>query len=103
MVIFHRIAGLEDLGALQPRHRADHRQLHVLGQRGRDAVRIDGRIVQPLGLEEDLVAVAIGEAMDLVLDRRAVTRPDAADFPGEKRRAVEIGADDLVGARHWCG
>ena len=64
---------------------------------------IDGAIVQPLRLEEDLVAVAVGEAMDLVLDRGAVTRPDAADRAGEKRRAVEVGADDRVGARVGAG
>ena len=60
---------------------------------------IDGRIVEPLRLEEDLMAVAVGEAVDLVLDRGAVTRPDAFDLAGEERRAVEAGADDVVGSR----
>ena len=45
------------------------------------------------------MAVAVGEAVDLVLDRGAVTRPDALDLAGEQRRPVERGADDVVGSR----
>src|SRR5437660_11596055 len=33
---------------------------------------------------------------DLVLDRRAVTRPDAFDFPGIERRPMQIIANPLV-------
>ena len=47
--------------------------------------------------------VAVGEAVHLVLDRGAVTRPDPADLAGEQRRAIEIGADDVVGARVGAG
>ncbi len=42
--------------------------------------------------------VAAGEAVDLVLDRGTVARPDPLDHPGKHRRAVESGADDVVGA-----
>jgi hypothetical protein len=45
----------------------------------------------------------VAEAVDLVLDARAVARPDAFDDPGEHRAAVEARADDpvrlLVGVR----
>ena len=44
------------------------------------------------------MAVALGEADDLVLDRRAIARPDALDHARIHRRAVEAGPDDLVGA-----
>jgi len=44
------------------------------------------------------VARLAGEAMHLVLDRRAVARPDATDDPGIHRRAVKRSANDLVGA-----
>ena len=37
------------------------------------------------------------------LDRRAVARPDSADLAGKEGRAVEIRADDLVGARVGAG
>jgi hypothetical protein len=39
-------------------------------QRGRDAVDVDDVGRERLGLEEDLVALLVGEAHDLVLDRR---------------------------------
>ena len=77
--------------------------LHVLGQRGRDAVRIDGVVVETLRLEEDLVAAALLEADDLVFDRGAIARADALDGAGVHRRAVEIGGDDGVGRLRWCG
>ena len=37
------------------------------------------------------------EAVDLVLDRRAIARSDAFDLAGVHRRTVEAPADDLVG------
>ena len=84
---------------LQAANRAHQLQLHVERQAGRDAVGVDLVGGQPLGLEEDLVAGLAGEAVDLVLDRRAVARADAFDHAGEHRRAVEAAADDLVRAR----
>ena len=71
--------------------------LYVLGQRGRDAVGIDGVVVEAFRLEEDLVAVALREAHHLVLDGRTIARADALDGAGVHRRAVEIARDDGVG------
>ena len=70
--------------------------LHLGRQRGRKPIGIDGRIVEPFGLEENLVAVAIGEADDLVFDRRAIARPAALDPPGIHRRTMQIVGDDPV-------
>ena len=83
---------------LQPGHRLHHRQLGIERQAGRDAVRID--LVRPksLGLKINLVRGLVGKTMDLVLDRRAVTRSDTLDHPGKQRRAVQRQPDDLVGA-----
>ncbi len=53
---------------------------------------------QAFRLEKHLVAVLVGEAMDLVLDGRAIARPHAFDDAGIHRRAIEVGGDDLVGA-----
>ena len=50
-----------------------------------------------------MVAVLVGEAVDLVFDARAVARADALDHAGEHRRAVEVGADDVVGAAVGAG
>ena len=38
----------------------------------------------------------VGEPDDLVLDGGAVARPHPLNHPGEQRRPVQIGADDLV-------
>ncbi len=44
----------------------------------------------------------VGEADHLVLDRRAIARADATDLAGVHRRAVEVGADDVVRAPFVC-
>ena len=75
----------------------NERHLHVERQAGRDAVRIDLVGRQSLGLEKDLVRRLVGEARDLVLDGRAVARPDTFDDPGEHRRTVETTPNDFVG------
>src|SRR6185436_3546461 len=50
------------------------------------------------GLDEDLMRGLVREAMNFVLDRRAVARTDAFDHAGEHRRAIAAGANDLVRA-----
>ena len=47
--------------------------------------------------------VALAEADDLVLDRGAIARPAALDLAGIHRRAMHIGADDLMGLRRRAG
>ena len=42
------------------------------------------------------MAVAVAEAVHLVLDRRAIARPPPLDRPGEQGRAVEAGANDVM-------
>ena len=96
-IVFDGVAGLEDLRPLQPPDGADHPFLHILRQRGRNAVRVDRVVVQSFGLEENLVAFPFGEADDLVLDRRTIARPDTLDLAGIKRRPADIGPDLRVG------
>ena len=93
MVIFDGIAGPHDLGTFEPGNGGHKRRLHVLGQRGRDAVGIDRGVVETLRLKENLVPVALAEADDLVLDRRAITRAAALDL------ARNTSASDA----HWRG
>ena len=97
MVVFDGVARPHHPGAFQPRDGREQRALHVLRQRGRDAVRIDRGVVQPFRLKENLVPVALAEADDLVLDRRAIARAAALDLPGIHRRAVHVRPDDVVG------
>src|SRR5208337_5137461 len=72
VVIFDRITGPQDLRPLEAGDRVYEGLLRRLGQGGRDSVGIDGFVVQALRLQKDLMAVAVGKARDLVLDRRAI-------------------------------
>ncbi len=45
------------------------------------------------------MSVALAEAHDLVLDRRAIARSAARDLPGIHRRAMHVRPDDLVRRR----
>ena len=71
--------------------------LDILGQGGGEAVEVHFVGVLALGLDKDLVPLALGKAHDLVLDRGAVARPLALDEAAKERRAVETRADYLVG------
>ncbi len=99
VVVFDRVARAQDVRVGQAGHRTHRRQLDVERQRRRDAVGIELVCRQSLGLQEDLVRVLVGEAVDLVLDARAVARPHPLDDAREHRAAIETGADDLVRAR----
>ena len=98
IVVLDRVAGPQDVRVLAALDRAHERELHVERQRRRDAVRVDLVRREAFGFEEDLVARPLGEAHDLVLDRRTVARTDALDDAGEQRRAIEAAANDLVRA-----
>ena len=93
MIVLDRIARPEHHGVLEAGDRAQQLFLHVARQRGRDAVGIDGVVVQALGLEEDLVPLAVGEPDDLVLDRGAVAHALRGDLAGVHRRPMKIAAD----------
>ena len=93
VVVFHRIAPAHDLGCLQARHHPDHGILHIAWQAGGDAVDVDLLRPAPLRLEEELVAVPIGETHDLVFDARAVARAARFDLAGIHRGTMEIGPD----------
>src|SRR5690606_14560781 len=72
VIVLDRVAGHLDLDPLESCHRPQKAQLNIGRERGADTVGIDGVSGQSLGLEENLVALAVGEAMNLVLDRRAI-------------------------------
>ncbi len=77
MVVFDRIAPLGNAGLLETTNTVNHGLLDIARQRRRDAVGIDRSRIEPLRLKEDLVAVAVGETANLVLDRRAIARAAA--------------------------
>jgi hypothetical protein len=80
-----------------------HLHLNLERQRGRQAVGVDLDRVETFGLEEDLVARLVGEANDLVLDGRTVSRSSALDVSPEDGRSGEIRAHDPMGGLGGVG
>ena len=93
VVVFDGVAGPHHARLFEARDGRHQRELDVLRQRGRDAVRIDRVVVEPFRLEEDLVAVALAEADDLVLDRRAIARA----------AALRSARNTSASGAHWRG
>src|SRR3990167_3448416 len=83
---------------LQATDRTHQIQLHIERQAGGNTVRVVLVGAEALWLQEDLMARLRGKAVNLVLDRRTITRTDSLYDAGVHRRAVEPSADDLVGA-----
>src|SRR3954468_18635510 len=86
VVILDRVPGAHQVRLLKPTNRADELHLNIEWQAGRDSVGIDLRRAQPLRLKEDLVRSLAAEAVNLVLDGRAITRPYPLDDAGKERR-----------------
>ena len=97
MVILDGVAGLQHDDVLESGNRPQQRLLHVPGQGGRDAIRVDRLIVEPLRLEKDLVSGTVGKADDLVLDRRTIADTRCRYLPGKHRRLVQVLTDQRVG------
>ncbi len=95
-VIFDRVAKPHDLGVLQPRDHRYDRLLNVARQARRYPVAVILEGVSSLGLEKNLVCLAVGEADDLVFDRRTVPRTGALDLARIHRCAVKVGSDHIV-------
>ena len=98
IIVLDGITGTGDAGLLKAFDRAYQIVLHVVWQAGGYAVRIDFRRGQSLRFDKDLVGGPVGEAHDLVFHRRAVTRADAFNRAAVHGRAVQAGADDVMGA-----
>ena len=103
IVVFDGVARPLHARLLEAWDGGEEGKLHIFRQRGRDAVRIDGVVVEAFGLEEDLVPLALLEAHHLVFDRRAIARADALDVAGVHRRAGEVRRDDGVGRFRGVG
>ncbi|MNM68087.1 hypothetical protein D3C81_796370 [compost metagenome] len=96
-VVFDGVAGAGDVGILEATDRTDDLHLYVERQAGGDPVRVEFVGGQAFRLDEDLVRRLVGEAGDLVLDRRAVTGAYPLDHPGIHGAAIQVVADHLVG------
>src|SRR5262249_21757239 len=95
-IVFDRVAWTQHDGVLEARQRANELQLHVARQRRREAVHVDFARADALGLEENLMAFLVRKANDLVLERRAVPRPDPLNLTIEQRRLREVRANEIA-------
>ena len=84
------------MSILKPRHHPDHAVLHVKWETRRNAVWIKLLNVKSFRLKEHLMAILRSKTLDLVLNRRAVTRAYPLDHSGIHRRTVEVGQDELM-------
>src|ERR1700730_12680942 len=82
IIVFDCVARPQDLCLLETWYGSSQLTLDDLRQRCGDAIRIDGVVIQPLGLQEDLVTITVGKPNNLVLDRWAVPGADTFNLPG---------------------
>jgi hypothetical protein len=85
VIIFDGIARTLDDHIFKARHGLQELQLHVGGERRRETVRVDGRVIEPFGFQENEMAILIGKPHDLVFDRRAIARAARLDATGIHR------------------
>ena len=97
--ILDRVAGDANLDPLKALDRPQQRDLDIGWERGRQAVRVNRRIVETFGFEKDLMPVAVAEAVDLVLDRGAIARSAPGDIATEHWRTRQTRADDVMRSR----
>ncbi len=96
-VVLHRIAVSRDDRGLEAGQGPDDTVLNIWRQRRGNPIQIEPRMLQSLGLDEDLMAFFVGKADHFVLDGRTVPRTGCLDLAGVHRRAVQVRTDQLVG------
>ena len=98
VIVLDRITRTQNFAALETGDRSEKFQLHLVGQRGGNAIHIVLEGVPTFGFEENLVPLLFREADDFVLDRRAIARPHPLDHAAVHRRLMQIRTDRVVGA-----
>ena len=83
-IVLDGVTGAGNVRVLETADGLNDRQLNIERQAGRNAVWIQFTGIEPLGLDEYLVAVPVREAHHFIFDRGAVTRPHALDRAGEQ-------------------
>src|SRR6185503_60182 len=95
-VVLDRVARPDHPCVLQTGDRREDLELDLFGQARGEAVDVEVVDVAPLRLDEDLMRGLVREANDLVLDRRAVARPDAPNASTIEWRVLQIVAHGTV-------
>ena len=95
-VVFDGVPPARDFRPLQPVDRRHELGLDLGRKARRKAVHVDPGVIDPHRLEVQEVPLAVSEAHDLVLERRAVPGTPRPDPPGVERGAVEARPDERV-------
>ena len=95
-VILDRVARAHDARLLQARNRMQESLLHIDGKARRHALHIDFLCMPSFRLQEELVAILVGEAKDLRLDGRTIARTDPFDDTICHRRPIDVRTNDLM-------
>ena len=102
-LVLDRVRQTQHARATKAGNRVQHGDLHVLRQRGGQALHIPLVGIKPLRLQKQLVALLVCKAHDLVLDGGTVARAGALDRALVHGRAVDVLADDAVRLRVGVG
>src|SRR5439155_25466986 len=97
-VVLHGVARSQHDRVLESRERVDEVALYVPREAHREPVDVDLPGVKTFRLQEDLVTFFLSKPDDLVFERRAVPRPDAADLAVEERRSIDVAPHEIVDA-----
>ncbi len=97
-IVFDRVPWPQQHRVFESRQRVHEIRLQFARQRHRKTVHINLPRVDAFGLEENLVPLLVREAHDLVLERRAVARTDAANLPVEEGRAIDVRPNEIAHA-----
>jgi len=103
IVVFDGVAQPGHMGPLQTRNGVDGGHLDIFRQAGGEAVEIVFTALPALGFKEELMALLVGEAVNLVFDGGAVARANPLDHPLIEGGAVEAGTEDIMGPRAGAG
>ncbi|MPM56847.1 hypothetical protein SDC9_103663 [bioreactor metagenome] len=82
---------------MQPRHGAQHRNLHVSRQAGTHALHIHFVGGAPFRFNEDLMPVLVRKAHELVLNAGAIACAGCVDLSAVHRGTVQVFKDHAVG------
>ena len=96
VVVLHRIARADNLGALETRNTPNEGELDLIGKGGGDAIHVVLVGVTAFWFQKDLVALFLSKPDHLVLDGRAVARPHPFDLSRIHGALVQIIADVLM-------
>ena len=96
-IILNGIAGTHHAYLLQAGNGAQKGQLHILGQRRTHSLHVIFVHFGTARLQKELMPLFFGEAHHFVLDAGTIAGSNAMNDAAVQRRAIQIGADHIVG------